>query len=297
MRIKVRFIDRTTGETLEEKVYFEQLLCFLYGSWLGQLLVQPVARLSIFSRFFGWFQRLASSKKKILPFVETYKINTSEFELPLEAYPTFDAFFTRKLKKEMRPLGPGAVMPADGRYLFYQDISSCDGFLVKGKTFSLEKLVGDVSLAQHYAQGSMAIIRLAPVDYHRFHFPIDCRAGPCRLINGPLFSVHPIAIRKNINLLTQNKRMLTELYSQDYGTVLFIEIGATNVGSIHQSYQAGQAYKKGDEKGYFSFGGSSIILLFEKKSIQFACDLVANSKKYLETFCRFGQSMEENPLF
>ena len=94
-------------------------------------------------------------------------------------------------KKEARPLGSGPIVPADGRYLFYQNVATCDGFIVKGKKFSLETLVGSSAVASAYAEGSMAIARLCPSDYHRFHFPVDCKPGVARLINGPLFSAEP----------------------------------------------------------------------------------------------------------
>jgi phosphatidylserine decarboxylase len=290
---KIYYIDRRTGEKKEEKVYFEGALRFLYGSRLGKLLTEPLARLPIFSKLWGWCQRLASTRKKITPFILQYDVDPTEFEKPVEEYGSFDAFFTRKLKNGVRPLAAGAVIPADGRYLFYQNIESCEGFVVKGKKFSLEQLLKSSSLAKQYARGSMAIARLCPSDYHRFHFPVDCTPAIPMLINGPLYSVNPIAVKQNVELLSENKRIITHLYTEHYGTILFIEIGATNVGSIHQTYVPNQPYKKGEEKGYFSFGGSSIIFLFEAERVQFANDLIINSVQHIETLCLFGQPLEE----
>lgn len=232
------------------------------------------------------------TKKKIAPFITKYRVDPTEFEKKIEEFTSFDDFFTRKLKKKQRPLSQGIIIPADGRYLFYQNIDQCDGFVVKGKKFTLEKLLCSEKLARKYRSGSMVIARLAPCDYHRFHFPTACLPSPAHLINGLLFSVNPLAVQQNVALLTENKRMITHLKSQKYGTILFIEIGATMVGSIHQTYTPHQPYNKGDEKGYFSFGGSSIILLFEPGRIQFAPDLLAHSSSHMETLCRFGQSLE-----
>ena len=289
---KIYYIDRRTGEKKEERIYFESSLRFLYGSRIGKLFGILLAKLPIFSRCSGWWQRQKWTKKKIAPFITQYDVETAEWENPPEAFPSFDAFFVRTLKKGCRTLAPGPIIPADGRYLFYQDVAACDGFIVKGKKFSLEKLVGSDPLTQSYSEGSMAIARLCPCDYHRFHFPVDCIPGPARLINGPLYSVNPIAVKQNIVLLTENKRMITCLKTDHYGTILFIEIGATNVGSIHQTYQPGIPYKKGDEKGYFSFGGSSLILLFEKGCIRLANDLLINSAQHIETLCLMGQPLE-----
>jgi phosphatidylserine decarboxylase len=163
---------------------------------------------------------------------------------------------------------------------------------VKGKQFSLRTLIGIDSLAQAYSEGSMVIARLSPSDYHRFHFPCNCIPGPARLINGPCYSIYPGAIKHNIVLLMENKRMITQLKTDHYGTVLYIEVGATAVNSIHQTYQPGIPYQKGDEKGYFSFGGSSLILLFEKGRIHLANDIVVNSKQHIETLCHMGQPLD-----
>lgn len=290
---KILYIDRRGGDEREEKVYFESALRFLYGSRLGRFLNKWIISLPVCSKFFGWLQRLPYTRKRIAPFILKYGVNEAELDQAPHLYGSFDAFFTRRLKEGARPLAPGIVAPADGRYLFYQDLSLCDGFVVKGKKFSLERLIGSAPLAEKYETGSMAIARLCPSDYHRFHFPIDCTPGETRLINGPLFSVNPIAVKQNVELLTENKRMITPLVTQEHGTILFIEIGATNVGSIHQTFTPGKFYKKGEEKGYFSFGGSSIILLFEPGRIQFAPDLLRCSEQHIEILCLFGQPLQE----
>src|SRR6202044_707631 len=105
------------------------------------------------------------------------------------------------------------------------------------------------ALAEQFANGSVVLARLCPCDYHRFHFPCDAIPGPAKLINGPLYSVNPIALCKNLSILSENKRMITELETDHFGKVLYIEVGATNVGSIHQTFTPYQRYKKGDEKG------------------------------------------------
>ena len=289
---KIFFIDRITKERVEEIIPCESALRFLYGSRLGKIVCQPLSKLPFFSRLAGWWQQRPLTKRHILPFIQRHHLDTAEFEKNVDQYPNFDAFFTRKLKTEARPLAEGVILPADGRYLVYPNVAACDGFVIKGKKFSLEKLLGNRALAEKYAQGSMVIARLAPCDYHRFHFPVDCLPSAAQLINGYLYSVNPIAVKTNLDLLTENKRMITQLKTHTYGTLLFIEIGATNVGAIHQTFIAGTSYKKGDEKGYFSFGGSCIILLFEPQKIQFARDLVANSEQHIETLCHFGQSLE-----
>ena len=161
---KIYYIDRRTGEKKEEKVYFESTLRFLYGSLFGKFVGKLVANLPLFSKFFGWWQRRGRTKKNIAPFISKYEVNHLEFDQTPDQYLSFDAFFIRKLKEGARPLASGVVIPADGRYLFYQNISSCDGFVVKGKKFSLARLLDSPLLAQAYDHGSMAIARLCPSD-------------------------------------------------------------------------------------------------------------------------------------
>ena len=137
----------------------------------------------------------------------------------------------------------------------------------------------------------MVIGRLCPTDCHRFYFPCDCIPGETTCINGWLYSVNPISLRKNIHILTQNKRTICELETQNFGKILYLEVGATNVGSIHQTYTPKKHHPKGSEKGYFSFGASVIILLFEPNKIKIADDLLAAFAKQIEDRCLIGQEM------
>ena len=242
------------------------------------------------------FRTRKASAKKIVPFIKKFQVDDSEFA-PAAAFPSFDAFFTRKLHPECRPLegNPGhLIIPADGRYLFFPDRKIKEPFLVKGKSFDLPKLLQSFPLAEEYREGAMAIARLCPTDYHRFHFPCDCVPGPAHPIQGRLASVNPLATNKRIQIYWENKRAISELKSSQFGKILFIEVGAICVGTIHQSYIPFQFYKKGDEKGYFSFGGSCLILLFPPGAIQFDHDLLKATEMGLEIRCLMGQSMAKH---
>jgi phosphatidylserine decarboxylase len=252
------------------------------------------ARVPFFSKLYGAFQKSSWSRYKVRPFIKKFDIDVSEFLDPVETYGSFNDFFVRRLRPEARPIVQDeevAIMPADGRYLVFEDISTVDGFVVKGKKFSLDELLQDAELTKIYRNASMVIARLCPTDYHRFHFPCECIPSASRLINGPLFSVNPIALKKSIDYLSENKRMITRLDTMRFGSVLFIEVGATCVGTIHQTYSAGFPAVKGDEKGYFSFGGSCIIMLFAAGTIQLDRDLIEASSQKIETLGLFGQSL------
>src|SRR5262249_23031056 len=143
---------------------------------------------------------------------------------------------------------------------------------VKGAGVPLEDLVLDRVLAARYAGGSAAVLRLAPADYHRFHFPDAGRAGPTREIPGPLDSVHPIALESGAPSFL-NKRTVSELESEGFGRLLLVEVGALCVGTIVQTYAPGPV-ARGAEKGYFRFGGSTVVLVAERDALSFDEDLV-----------------------
>lgn len=295
----IQYVDRQTRTEKTEQVYGQFYLESLYGNtWRSKifsfLFLPLLAKMPFFSRLYGAIQKSKWSKRKIVPFIEKFLVDTEDFLEPVSSFQSFNDFFIRKLKPSSRPIAHGndvAILPADGRYLVFESVQASDGFLVKGHKFSLEELIQNPTIAHKYYHGSMAIVRLAPVDYHRFHFPANCKPEAPQEIAGPLYSVNPIALKSNIHILSRNKRMVTSCHTKNFGTILFIEIGATNVGTIHQTFAAEEYYAKGDEKGYFSFGGSCIVLLFEPFRIQFDQDLIDASHRKIEILGRFGQSL------
>lgn len=135
------------------------------------------------------------------------------------------------------------------------------------------------------------IVRLAPVDYHRFHFPTEGIISSSKLIEGYYYSVSPYAIRKNFRIFLENKREYSVLKTKKFGDVLLSEIAATMVGGIEQTYRAEEKVKKGQQKGYFYFGGSTCIVIFEKDKIQMDEDILENSRKGLETKVYMGEKI------
>jgi len=287
----IRFYNRYTQALEPEQIFGERWLRFAYENPVGQVGVWLLARRKFFSAYYGWKMSRRRSQLRVLPFIAQYDIDVEEFAKSAFDYRNFNEFFYRALKPECRPIAEGAgvaVLPADGRHLVFPDVEASAGFYVKGAKLSLAELFRDAALASEFAGGAMLISRLCPVDYHRFHFPVEGQPGPARLINGWLYSVSPIALRRNIRYLVQNKRMLTLIETEAFGRVAMFEVGATNVGSIRQSYVEGRAVTKGEEKGLFAFGGSCVITVFQKGRIQFTPDLVAQSAAHLETYARMG---------
>ncbi|KAF4369731.1 hypothetical protein F8388_010564 [Cannabis sativa] len=233
--------------------------------------------------------------------LEKGQINLAEAKYPVEHFKTFNEFFVRELKPGVRPIAckerdDVAICGADSRLMAFTTVDDSKRFWIKvsilaleifssavmfpyridhinGRKFSIKGLLGPEISSNEFDHGSLVIFRLAPQDYHRFHFPVSGTVEKFIDIPGALYTVNPIAVNsKYCNVFTENKRVVSIISTPDFGKVAFIAIGATMVGSITFSKKAGDHVKKGDEFGYFSFGGSTVICVFEKVSCLF-CSL------------------------
>ena len=259
----VTFFNRYSQKMETEAIYGESYLKFIYGNPLGKLALWAAVKRSFFSKWYGSRMSAQSSAKKISPFSSDYNLDSSQFVDSLENFKSFNDFFSRKLKSSSRPIhgtDDQLIFPADGRHIVVSDLSREQAIWAKGQSFNLKKLLGSAERAERYKHGSVLISRLCPTDYHRFHFPCSGIISESELMNGYLYSVNPIALMRNISYLWQNKRSITELNSDTFGKLCLLEVGATCVGGIIQTYDQGNV-RKGQEKGYFRFGGSMTMIL------------------------------------
>ena len=289
----IRYFNRHTGRLETERVYGEAFLRFTYGNPLGALPLHALVKRAGFSRWYGRRMDAASSASRIAAFVAEYDLDPADFADPPDSFASFNEFFSRKLRPGARPVDPEAdvVFPADGRHLGFARASAIESVFVKNQRFDLGRLLADDSLASRFADGALVLSRLCPVDYHRFHFPCDGTPSAPRLIEGPLFSVSPLALRRRLAYLWENKRVVTKIETSGLGLVLMLEVGATCVGSIQQTFHPGQPVRKGDEKGCFAFGGSSTITLFEPGAVELAADLLDHSSRQTELYARVGSAL------
>jgi phosphatidylserine decarboxylase len=290
----IEYFDRHSKQKLIEQVYGEKWLHRIYGSPFGRLILWLAVKRSWFSRWYGYRMGKPKSRQLIPGFISKYGLDVSEFAEDEDSFPSFNDFFVRRLKPSARPISQAddvAIFPADGRHMGFQDLSDLEGVFVKGQSFDLKSLFGSEETAAPFEQGTLIISRLCPVDYHRFHYPLAGKASAPTLINGGLSSVNPIALRRDLSIFWQNKRNLSYLETDGFGRIASFEVGATCVGSMTYGESLPGFVEKGDEKGFFSFGGSSVLTLFEPNRILLAEDLLEHSAQNRELYARMGEPM------
>ncbi|KAI7816703.1 phosphatidylserine decarboxylase-domain-containing protein [Gamsiella multidivaricata] len=287
--------DRATGAMLEEKMpTFVRLgIRLLYKSHANKIGVGKI--LADMSRKQGLKFDDPRSKRDIEPFIRFHNLEAQMMEVlePVQNFKNFNEFFYRKLKASARTLAsPGddrvAVSVADCRMTCFQTISDAQKFWIKGRQFTIAKMLADEELAKKYVGGSLAIFRLAPQDYHRYHIPVKGVLSESREIVGEYYTVNPMAIRSQLDVYGENKRTISTIESKEFGTVAYVAIGAMMVGSIILTTKGGQAVERMDEHGYFAFGGSTVVVLFEPNSIHFDEDLLRSSKEQIEMLVKVG---------
>lgn len=290
--MEIKYIDRSTGNIKKETPPGEHFLKFLYDNPFGKTAILPLAKRKFLSDLYGKKMNKAKSTKKIEDFVKVLDIDMSESVQPISAFKNFNDFFYRKLKPSARPIGEGLVSPGDGRLLAFEKAEDVNSFFVKGRKFTLAEFLSSESLAKDYKNSFLIILRLAPNDYHRFHFPYEGVPSAITKIKGKYFSVSPYALASNFTkVFCENKRELCTLKTENKGSILIAPVGATMVGTIIETYQADKKTNKGDEMGYFAFGGSTVVLLADKDKFTLDADILENTRNKMETYVKMGESI------
>lgn len=260
----------------------------LYETRFGRLSLKVLIKPSI-SKIASKLLNSSVSILAINLFVKKHKINIDEYE-PVK-YQSFNDFFTRKIKHEMRPIDKNKkhlISPCDGKLSIYE-IDEHSTFLIKQSRYSVNDLIQNKPLAKGFEGGYCLAFRLEPKDYHRYCYLDDGIKGKNLVIPGKLHSVKPICIR-NYPVYKQNCREYTILETMNWGSVVQIEIGALFVGKISNFHES-CCFQKGEEKGMFEFGGSTIVLLMKKNMVILDDDIISNSKEGFETVVKMGEQI------
>lgn len=294
--MNIKYYNRKSKKIEIEKIYGDKAVKWLYNSTLGKL-ISPIATGHTISKIYGALQSASYSQRKIKPFIENFHIDMEDY-LPQEGYSfkngpgyrDFNHFFIRRFKKDKRSF-PSTMAhlgaPAEARYFAYKKIDEHEKVPVKGKFLTPRALIDNPKWNKIFLDGPLLLARLCPVDYHRFHFPDDGVILDTFTNHGGLHSVNPIALKKRPGIFINNERQVTIIETRCFGKMAYIEVGATMVGKIVQTHKR-KEFKRGQEKGYFLFGGSTIVVIGEKGKWLPDADLLAYTKKGMETYLKLG---------
>ncbi|KKP26253.1 MAG: Phosphatidylserine decarboxylase proenzyme [candidate division TM6 bacterium GW2011_GWE2_31_21] len=276
---------------VKENVYNGMMNRFIYEKKLGRCF-RAILNRAWFSFLTGIYYDSSFSKRSIKNFVSKYNIDMSECEKNIDEFKTFNEFFTRTLKPGSRQIDQTInvlISPADSKLFVIENITKQTKFEIKNLNFDLIKFFKSEELANKFEGGALLVFRLAPYDYHHFHFPFDAKILNMQVINGIYDSVNPVAYKAGYLPLIENERHLTILKSDIFGEVAFVSVGAMCVGKIVENYQENKNYKKGDDAGYFAFGGSTVAMMFKKDQLKIDERFLKHSKEGYETKIRFGE--------
>lgn len=285
----MKYRDRR-GNEFEQTTGQDEFLKKAYGSALGRGFMKFLA-LPVFSKLSRLFLGSRFSAAFVPRFAERNDIDIFDYEN--REYNSFNEFFIRRIKPGRRRIDAGKniiVAPSDGKVSAYE-ITNSSTFVVKNSVYTVESLLRDSKLAKRYQGGTALIIRLTPDDYHRYCYCTDGIKSHDREIHGMLSTVNPV-INKYIPVYKENSRKYCMIRTKELGDVIQMEVGAMLVGRISNLHTySRRLVLKGEEKGYFEFGGSTIILLLEKGKAAAAEDLLLNTSEGFETKVLQGETI------
>jgi phosphatidylserine decarboxylase len=291
MKAPIVFWNRKENREEVEKVYGDVALQWVYGTRPGQVLADQVLSRGFVSQIYGAYQSSKLSRHKIAPFIRNFQIPMDEYVD--DGFRSFNDFFIRKFRPGARVFTQKASeFPAfaEARYYAYENITQDQKFPIKGTALSAAGLLGNAEKAKQFEGGPVLLARLCPTDYHRFHFPDDGKILESYPMQGRLHSVNPLALQYNEEIFMTNERYVSLLQTKNFGLLAYIEVGALCVGRIVQTFSSTQ-FSRGQEKGYFLFGGSTVIVLGQPGTWKPDSDLVEQTAKGRESLVRLGEKV------
>ncbi len=262
-------------------------LRFLYHNAFGRFLLRPLISRPV-SKLAGAYLSSRLSKGLIKKFVRNNNIDLNEFYS--DDFRCFNDCFCRKIKEGKRPLENGLIAPCDGLLSVY---NIEDGLVlpIKQSQYSITNLLDDQELAKEFDGGTVLVFRLCVNHYHRYSYFDDGVKGDNKFIKGRLHTVRPIALGQ-YPVFVQNCREMTVMDTAHFGKAVQIEVGAMLVGKIANLHGSGPI-KRGEEKGMFLYGGSTVVLLLQKGAATLPQELYDATNNGLETPVRMGQQIGE----
>lgn len=278
-----------------EDVYGRKWMDLFYGAVWGRHITRWVLIRRPLSVLYGRLQQHPVTRRQIASFIHQFNIDMTQVQVPPNGFRTFNDFFIRRLKPGARPIAADClVSPADSRLQVFK-LDSTAPVHVKGTGVTLPRLLGVKRLAAGFEGGLCLCFRLAPCDYHRFAYPDEGVQGRVRIVPGALHSVNPLSLKHKPDILGTNYRHWCFFEGARFDTMIYVEVGALLVGSIVQHKPAGGRCRRGDEKGYFQFGGSTVLVLLKPGRVVMDSDIMHFSNKGIETLVHLGERIGKCP--
>lgn len=297
---EIRFYHRYTKKIETEKVYGDIFIKFVYNSALKNVIGSILASRA-FSQIYGGMQNNLLTQLKVPGFVKKFDINLDDYEQgsvkvknQALSYRNFNEFFIRKFRTGKREfIEDSATMPAcaEARYFAHQNINEDTRVPVKGHYLSARDILNDDELAKEFIGGPLVVARLCPVDYHRYHYIDSGQTLKHYQIPGQYHSVNPTALKARPDIFIKNERRVSILETKNFGKIAYVEVGAMCVGRIVQTHDETKKFSRGEEKGFFLFGGSTVILLGQPATWRPSEDILENTKKGIETYIHLGDEL------
>mgnify|MGYP004498111147 CR=1 FL=1 len=282
------YID-LNGKLVKNTTAQDKLLEHLYTTFIGRMLLKPLVH-PVISKLAGYYLSSSHSAKLIKGFVQKNNIDMCSYEA--RNYSSFNDFFTRKIKEGKRPVPDDEnvlICPCDCKATVYK-IHENTTFSIKNTEYTLRSLLRSPRLAKHFQGGYAFLLRLTVDDYHRYIYSASGKKSKNYHIAGSFHTVNPIA-NDYLPIYKENTREYTVLHTKEFGDVVQMEVGALLVGKIANHQPAKTSVIRGDEKGFFEYGGSTIIVLTQKNQVMPREDLLRNTERGYETKLLQGHTL------
>lgn len=276
------------GNVTESSSFQDKLLEWIYGHAIGRILLRPLVMPWV-SELGGKVLDSRISAWAVRPFVRASHIDMTQYEE--QKYRSYNDFFKRKIRPEARKIEEDTecfISPCDSRLSVYPVEKECE-VRIKHTRYTIKELLKDRRLAEQFAGGYVWVFRLCVDDYHRYIYVDDGMKSKNRRIPGVFHTVNPVANDK-YPIYKENTREYSLLRSKNYGTILMMEVGALMVGKIENRHEKARV-RRGQEKGNFAFGGSTILLMTQKDKVLPDSDILRNSGDGIETRVWMGESV------
>tara|TARA_B110001454_G_scaffold183141_1_gene178152 strand:+ start:89673 stop:90533 length:861 start_codon:yes stop_codon:yes gene_type:complete len=284
---KSSFYNLSTDELVPLKIQRDAIADWLFTNSLGKLVNYAIS-FPIFSQVVSKYLKSPMSHSKIAGFRREFDIVDDDYIN--ENYKSLNDYFIRNFKPTSRPFSKGEnnfSALAEGYYLVSTDAT----LPIKGITSTANELL---QFEPTFEIKQSMVVRLSPKEYHRFHFPFSGILKFAKTIGGKLYSINPVTLKHDSKLFIRNKRTVLELEFDNHARAYIVLIGATYIGSIQITHKTGTRFNKGDECGYFEFGGSTAVVFLNTKMV-FQEKILSYSAQGIETFAQLGQTIAVKP--